>query len=167
MTNNIAFTTIHGSRLYGLNHENSDYDNMFVYMDDRKAVHYKAGDIDNIHVGIFDLVNKAIGGSHQYIEGVFSQQKKWEDETYRPFIENLVIPGAAVREKFERTIKKLSFEDLKLRRHAVRLSLGLAQLTDTGKMNPTLTDSQVFYVNTMAETFEGEKLFLILTHQAL
>ena len=154
----IAFTTVHGSRLYGLDHAGSDKDSMIVYNDHRRAKHKKNGDEDVIHVGIFDLIEKAYDGSHQFVEGIFSQKKTWHDETYRPLIESLVIPGAHVAEKYERTIKKLCYENTKLRRHAVRLWLGLNQLRASGKMNPTLNAVQASNVRLLADFARDDTL---------
>lgn len=154
----IAFTTLHGSRLYGLDHKESDKDMMIVYNDHRKAKHKKNGDEDVIHVGIFDLIEKAYGGSHQFVEGVFSQKKIWEDETYRPLIDGLRIPGSTIAVKYERTIKKLCYEDTKLRRHAARLALNLSQLRHTGQCNPSLTPLQIHNVKTLAKYAKDDTL---------
>ena len=154
----IAFTTVHGSRLYGLDHEGSDKDSMIVYNDHRRANHKKNGDEDVIHVGIFDLIEKAYGGAHQYVEGVFSQKKIWQDETYRPLIENIRIPGATVAEKYERTIKKLSYGEFKLRRHAIRLSIALNSLRRAGHYDPTLNYTQIQRVTELAELVKDDTL---------
>jgi hypothetical protein len=162
MTDKILFTTVHGSHLYGLAHAGSDRDSMVVYADSRKARHKKSGEDDRIHVGVYDLLEKAADGSHQFVEGLFSQKKVWHDESFRPLLEATRIPGAWVRPKFERTIKKFCFDDFKFRRHAVRLHFLLRDLTDTGVADPTLSPIRVAYANYLAERYEDRELFNIL-----
>lgn len=156
----LAFTTPHGSHLYGLSHAGSDRDYMYVYMDSRRALHKHSGGLDVIHVGIYDLLLKASSGAHQFVEGVFSQKKEWHDESFRPLIENFIVPGAVVREKYERTIKSFAFgETTKHRRHAVRLALELEDLTAFGRTNPTMDIERLLYIKKTADQFDGEKLY--------
>src|SRR6187431_1837508 len=113
----IIFSTIHGSRLYGLDHAGSDDDQYVVYEEKRGARQSVTGKDDITRVGLHDFLDKAFSGSHQSVEALFSPYKVWELDEYRPFIENAVIPAGGIREKYMRTIKKFSFEDFKRRRH--------------------------------------------------
>lgn len=154
---NIAFTTIHGSRLYGLSHDDSDRDSMIVYMDGRQAKNIKKGEEDIIHVGITTLIEKAESGAHQFLEGLFSQQKQWHNDDWKPMIENVRIPPALIAAKYERTIKRLCFDDFKRRRHAVRLFCGLSdmRLNNSGRFNPTLSEEDVEFTGYMATLYKN------------
>lgn len=151
----IAFTTIHGSRLYGLSHASSDNDSMIVYTDNRTAYHKKSGDDDVIHVGMNFLIQQAQEGSHQFLEGLLSQQKKWEDESFKALIESYRIPAHTVSAKYERTIKRLCFDTFKYRRHAVRLYCNLADLRETGTFNPTLSEEDIEFTGYMATLYKN------------
>jgi hypothetical protein len=157
---NIVFETVHGSILYGMNHANSDRDRMVVYNDNRKARHYHVGEDDCIRVGWIDLIDKAASGSHQFIEGLFSQEKVWTDERYKPLIEGMVIPVALVREKYTRTIHKFSHGPFKQRRHALRLAKSLLGLRQTGYFNPRLSADDVEWFTELANKYEGEELYI-------
>lgn len=158
----IAFTTAHGSHLYGLAHAGSDRDYMVVYNDSRRAVHKVNGSEDVVRVGIYDLVEKAQGGSHQFLEGVFSQQKEWQDETFRPFLEALRVPGSSIAPKYIRTIKRLCHDDFKFRRHAVRLSFFLDDLREFGRASPTLSAERIERANELATLHKEGDLFRVL-----
>lgn len=161
----IIFTTPHGLHLYGLAHAGSDNDSMIVYADERPAKNRKSGDQDIIHVGVYALIEMAQSGSHQFVEGIMSQKKIYYDESWRTYIENLQIPPAQIGEKYERTIKKLCFEDsFKLRRHAVRLWCNLSDMRihSLGRFDPTLTTGDVLFVSKLAKDYRDKELRQIL-----
>ncbi len=162
---NVIFTTPHGSHLYGLAHAGSDNDSMIVYADERPAKHRKNGEDDVIHVGIYALLEMAQSGSHQFVEGIMSQQKTYHDETWRTYIEGFQIPAGQIAEKYERTIKKLCFEDsFKLRRHAVRLWCNLSDMRihSQGRFNPTLPNREILFISKMAKDYRDQELRQIL-----
>lgn len=166
---NIIFATPHGSHLYGMAHEGSDNDSMIVYADDRPAKHRKSGDQDIIHVGIYALIEMAQSGSHQFVEGIMSQQKIYHDTSWRTYIEGIQLPAGQISEKYERTIKKLCFEDsFKLRRHAVRLWCNLTDLRthSQGRFDPTLNTGDVLFVSKLAKDFRDKELRQILLPRA-
>lgn len=156
----VIFRTIHGSRLYGLNHAKSDEDLMVVYDDERTALHVHRGQDDTVHVGFNDFLNKALSGSHQSLEALFSPFKEWEQEQYRPFLEGIIVPVAGIREKYVRTIKRFSFGDFKLRRHAVRLAYSLVDLQKYGRFNPRLSPERVKESTQIAWNLYGNALRL-------
>lgn len=160
----VVFTTPHGSRLYGLDHEDSDYDGMVVYRNSRKPVHKKVGEEDTIHVGFSHLLLYAVEGSHQYLEGLFSQQKTWYAVEYKPVVDSIVVPSGPVRKKYERTIKKFSFGPEKQRRHAVRLAYNLMRLSRDGRFNPTLERYVALRVKDIGSGLHNEELFEYLVH---
>lgn len=160
MTDQIVFTTVHGSRLYGLNHADSDDDSMIVYNDKRKPLHVKRGDLDVIHVGLPWLLDNAYKGSVQFVEAVFSHDKVWTDPSWRPMFDTMRIPVAAVRETFTRTIRTFVHMDTqKSRQHAVRLGLALHDIrVNDGWYDPKLTERQQFTVRALATLYRGDDL---------
>lgn len=157
----LIFETIHGSNLYGMAHEGSDRDMYYVYADGRKARQSVSGDDDVVRVGWDDFLEKALSGSHQSLEALFSPVKVWHDERYRPYVEGIVVPAGPVREKYMRTIKKFSYGDFKRRRHALRLALNLQELTRRGKFNPELTRPEVDNITLLALVYHGDELYEI------
>lgn len=153
------FSTIHGSHLYGLAHAWSDVD-VFCVTDseERKSRHVQSGKYDTVYVGFSTFMERANSGSHQAVEALFSQQKHWALEEYRPVIEKAFVCGPEVFAKYERTIKKFCFGDFKRRRHAVRLSFNLRDLRDTGRFNPEMDSIQVALASGVADVLEGDRL---------
>ncbi len=155
----VIFSTIHGSRLYGLDHAGSDDDQFIVFEEKRQARQSVSGKDDIVRVGLHDFLDKAYGGSHQSVEALFSPFKVWEAEEYRPFLDHAVIPAGAVREKYMRTIKKFSFEDFKRRRHAVRLGFSVIGMQSEGRFNPRLSPMQIIEATDLANNLWGLPLY--------
>lgn len=161
----LIFSTVHGSHLYGLAHEKSDRDVYYVY--DGKGTSNKLrqtmkGDDDSVRGTLDAFLNRAIAGSHQSVEALFSNKKIWYNDMYRPYLDNLVITGGAVFAKYERTIKKFCYGDFKRRRHACRLRLNLQDLREYGRFNPELTETQKIMCNGFAKVYEGDELWAAL-----
>lgn len=160
----VIFTTIHGSRLYGFAHPDSDYDTFTVTTSRSPKAHQSIrDDSDHFTVGLGRFLDLATSGSHQSVEALFSPYKVWADtdaaRQYRPMLESIRVGGVA--EKFERTILKFSYGDFKRRRHACRLSLALDSLRVHGRMNPALNEWQIGWCNRTAE-LEGDDLAVAL-----
>lgn len=157
---NLVFETVHGSRLYGLAHEDSDHD-LFRVVTDRatKSRHYKDGDLDVTEVGLSLFLERAASGSHQAVEAMFSPYKIWGDESHKEVIESYVVYGTDVVEKYERTIKKFCHGDFKQRRHALRLALNLAGLRKRGRFYPVLSEWEVSMISDFATRYEGQELW--------
>jgi hypothetical protein len=152
----VIFSTIHGSRLYGFNHAGSDEDQYIVFEEKISAKQSVSGKDDILRTGLHDFLDKAFSGSHQSLEALMSQEKVYEAEEYRPFLENARVPAAGVRVKYIRTIKKFCFEDFKRRRHAVRLGYNLADLYALdGRFNPRLSDERIDDANLLADSHWG------------
>ncbi|MFT4258035.1 hypothetical protein [Microbacterium sp.] len=152
--------TEHGSRLYGLAHEGSDFDFFAVYDDDRLMRRWVEGDSDCTEVGLPRFLELAFSGSHQSVEALFSRQKFWwpAGEKWRPMLDAARVSGADVFEKYEHTIRKFCFGDFKRRRHAVRLSINLRYLRRFGRFDPHLSTSDARYASWMAEGLTGADL---------
>lgn len=155
------FRTIHGSRLYGLDHAGSDKDTFIVTTSNAtKTKHTVSAEEDQQIVGLNLFLYRTYTGSHQSVEALFSPFKVWnpEYEHYRPMVEEMTVYGSNVFEKYERTIKNFCFGDFKRRRHAVRLSWNLMELRENGRFNPRMTDEQIGFSAFLAETMDGENL---------
>lgn len=160
MSDDIIFTSVHGSRLYGLDHEGSDRDSIIVYGDKRKARHKQVGKEDTIHIGLADLLDKAFSGAPQFVEAVFSHKKEWTNTDWRPMFDSFRVPVSAVRAKYMRTIRAFVGTDTqKSRQHAIRLGLALMHLRkNNGWYSPTLTPEEVEFVKATASLYQGEQL---------
>lgn len=164
----VIFSTVHGSRLYGFDRKGSDYDTYTVTdSTSLKANQSVNGPYDIVRVGFNGFLIKALGGSHQGVEALFSPLKEWNDEFLhlKPFIDNMVVCGGPVYEKYERTIKKFCYGDFKKRRHAVRLALNLEDLRDVGRFNPVMDEIDIGLCNTLADRMEGEGLWKTLMEE--
>lgn len=153
---------MHGSHLYGLAHEGSDMD-IFTVTDARTAgaTHRVIDGVDTCEMGVDAFLERALSGSHQSVEAMFSPVKEWApgmDHVWGPMVEGHRITGADVFKKYERTIKKFCFGDFKRRRHACRLSLNLAGLRRDGRFSPVMTQVEALLATKFAEAFEGETL---------
>ena len=159
------FTTIAGSRLYGFDRKDSDYDTYTVTdSTNLKARQTVNGPYDLVRVGFNGFLIKALGGSHQSVEAMMSPLKEWNEEYLylKPFVDNMVVCGSAVYQKYERTIKKFCYGDFKKRRHAVRLSLNLEDLRSVGRFNPIMSEIDIDLCNTLADRLEGDALWTAL-----
>ena len=165
MEDNVVFTTIHGSRLYGFSHAGSDYDRFTVFSDDRRARHSVSGELDHVRMGISRFLELAEGGSHQSVEALFSPVKEWGSSAwmFRSMLEGMVITGSEVFAKYERTIKAFAHGDFKRRRHAVRLWLNLKELREHGLIASVRLDyHSINWATFVANTYEGDNLLRVL-----
>lgn len=163
----LIFSTVHGSHLYGLAHEDSDLDVYEVYEGKALKLRQSINDKDDSVRGTIEaFLIRATTGSHQSVEALFSQQKQWAPgmhEKYGPMLEGLRITGGDVYAKYERTIKSFAHsEEVKKRVHAVRLSLNLTALRNHGRFNPTLTQMEATMCKAYGKTFIGNDLLELL-----
>lgn len=164
----LIFRTIHGSRLYGLDHEGSDLDVYQVYEGQGTHLNQTVNThgIDTVVGTLEAFTRRALTGSHQSCEALFSPVKEFPPgmrEKYGAYLDGFRITGGDVFEKYERTIRKFCYGDFKRRRHAVRLSLNLTALRSTGRFNPRLTELQADYATEVAGQFADDGLARILT----
>lgn len=158
----LIFSTVHGSHLYGLAHDESDLDVYEVYEGKSRTLrHAIVGDLDRVRGTLEGFLIRAYSGSHQSVEALFSKHKVYEpgmEEKYGAFLDGLYIEGGEVYAKYERTIKKFSFGDFKKRRHACRLALNLHDLRKYGRFDPTLTPTAAALCAGYAKTLSGKEL---------
>lgn len=163
------FTTIHGSRLYGLEHASSDHDYYRVVTDKHRFEEGERGQRvrsfgdkteDTLVITFTDFLRRVSKGSHQALEALFSPVKVWDDAglSRKPFIEAQRVTSPDAFEAYERTIRKFAFGDFKRRRHGVRLSMNLGELRYMGRFNPHMTPKQIGYANECATTLSGNAM---------
>lgn len=156
----ILFQTVHGSRLYGLAHANSDNDvytvvtkKPYTGRGQGKARYAKQTIVDKEDSMVVDFgtwVEMCKSGVPQALEAMFSQM---------PIVDKIgsfragFRCGTEVYKRYFRTIKSFALsedEGIKKRRHALRLALNLNELGMTGRFNPTLTPADAWWVTNMA-----------------
>lgn len=163
MTREVLFKTLHGSRLYGLAHADSDEDFYTVVtkkpVDTRYGRQTRAryakqkitGDEDNMVIDIGTWLDQCRSGVPQALEAMYSNMVVGDDKIadfrrgYRA--------GTDVFERYLRTIKSFALADdegIKRRRHALRLALNLNELAKTSRFNPTLSPDDARYITKMA-----------------
>lgn len=151
------FKTIHGSKLYGLDHAESD-DDWYVVTPTKRtkrmlnAKHRKNGDLDTVTVDFHTFTMMAQQGVPQALETMFS--RKAVSPFFEPYRTSWFASDPEVVSRYLRTIHAFSLDDsnkqVKYHRHALRLSLNLDELVHTGRFNPTLNPTQAEYVKRVA-----------------
>lgn len=149
-TDTVLLKTIHGSKLYGLNHADSDDDYYVVTPTVRtkkalNAKHKIDGDLDVVTVDFASFVRMAENGVPQALETMFS--KKTESPFFEDYRTAWFASDPRTVARYIKTIKSFSLDESakqeKYQRHALRLSLNLEQLVYTGRFNPTLNEGDV------------------------
>lgn len=163
----LIFMTVHGSHLYGMAHEGSDRDYYLVYEGTDPKLRQRVVDGADVVRGTVDaFLTRAVSGSHQSVEALFSPFKVYPSlemrERWDPLFEGLRITGPEVFEKYERTIRKFCYGDFKRRRHAVRLAQNLKGLRGNGRFNPDMTAEEIEMANTLAADLSAEELRHVL-----
>lgn len=155
--------TIHGSRLYGLAHADSDQD-IFRVVAARSGARQKVtGSEDATVMGLDTFLEYVYSGSHQSCEALFSPYALVHPY-YMPMFSQIRVTGSAVFSKYRRTIKSFSYGDEKRRRHAVRLGFNLRDLRTYGRFNPVLTEDQRYKVIVLSQLYRGQSLFDIASN---
>lgn len=139
----ILFKTVHGSRLYGLAHEDSDHD-FYTVVSKVKTARAKyakqsiIGDTDSMVVDFGTWLHQCEIGVPQALEAMFSKM---------PLVDNIeglrlgYTVGTGVWERYLRTIKSFALNEensFKKKRHALRLAFNLNEMSRYGRFNPTL-----------------------------
>lgn len=136
------FETIHGSRLYGLDHAESDYDfyRVLRFGVSRRTKHLIAGTDDTLTLTFPKFMQLASEGRPQALEAMFSAIPTTDEI---PHLRSAFRPSqSAVIDAYARTIRSFAFSNTyKKRRHALRLTHNLNEFLDKGWFNPTLSES--------------------------
>lgn len=159
----ILFKTVHGSRLYGLSHENSDEDFYTVVTKQpvdatynrqiraRYAKQHISGNEDSMIVDFGTWVEMCRSGVPQALEAMFSDMVIGNDRI-ADFRASFRC-GTEVYDKYFRTIKSFALAEdpsRKKRKHALRLALNLSEMARYGRFNPTLSPEDARYITNMS-----------------
>jgi predicted nucleotidyltransferase len=159
----VLFKTVHGSRLYGLAHENSDEDFYTVVIQPArrgwpgrqpKANYSKqkiSGSEDSVVVGFGTWIEQCKSGVPQALEAMFSDMVI---EDHIPNLRAAFRAGPACWPKYLDTIKSFAYaekDSYKRKRHALRLALNLSEMSRTGRFNPTLNPVRAVMITDWAD----------------
>lgn len=152
---------MHGSRLYGLDHANSDEDYYVVteYGPAKQKVTQEADGTtaDFFVIGLDSFLQKVEKGTHQAIEALHSDIAKYKPE-WETYFRNMRTYSPLIEETYDRTIRHLAAGDtFKKRRHAIRLMFNLIDLRRYGTFNPYMFLGQRIIANRWADE-SNEKL---------
>ena len=150
----LLLRTVHGSRLYGLSHAQSDFDYFEVYGWTKFRGKQKIADGDDRTRQSYDrFMRYCEKGVPQYLEAMFSTMA---DVDNFPFNRAWYgIDYVNVRDTYLRTVKSfwmagVEENNFKKKRHSARLALNLTTIYERGRFNPTLTPQEIARVNEMA-----------------
>lgn len=144
----LLLRTVHGSRLYGLAHENSDYDWYFVYDVElnrgNQSVH---GDYDETVVPVRLFMEQLAEGMPKALEAFFSpfaERSPVLQELHRSY-----RVGATAAIRGTRRVMRAYARDtgFKNQRHALRSTLQLRDMMEYGRFNPVLTPERIALLN--------------------
>ena len=159
--------TVHGSHLYGLSTPESDVDTYTVISNNifkKKATfaHQSIiGDQDTFVADLSTFLKQCDEGVPQALEAMFSTQANVDHiktfrRRYRPNVANAI-------KTYNRTIDNFLFRgDAKGRVHAVRLTLNLYDLVQSGRFDPTLGEGDQQTVMINSKTPESAAGFISL-----
>lgn len=157
MKHSVLFKTIHGSRLYGLSHENSDYD-FYTVVDKVKtakakySTHKIVDNEDSVVVDFGTWVNFCTRGVPQALEAMFATDPFVQKDKVADFRAGFRVGTDEVLDRYLRTIKSFALQDdFKHKRHALRLALNMRSLREHGRFNPTLDRVSAELVNSLAK----------------
>ena len=146
----LLFRTVHGSRLYGTNHENSDWDYWEVYSNKvpspAKWIKQKIeGKDDRVRLNLSTFTLYAYRSSHQVLEAMFSDRAEVDELT--AFRNSFRLNTYTFVPLYKRTIKSFVFnEDRKSKMHAARLCFNLMDGLEYGRFNPTMSGRRLRFL---------------------
>lgn len=168
---NTALETIHGSKLYGLSHSNSDHDTYAVLSDASKRYARQSikGKDDIMLISLHRFLSLCDEGVPQALEALFSPYAKM-DPRYAPMFRAFRIGATQMSIRYRRTILNFGFQaqeknadgeripadTLKLRRHALRLCYNLSDGLRYGRFNPAFTPEQAAELTRLATPDDDE-----------
>lgn len=139
----VLLATVHGSRLYNLAHENSDYDWFEVHgWDKARGGQRIVGTEDRTKTSYDRFMRYCEKGVPQYLEAMFSQKAYIDNFPFDR--QQFYVPGMReVRDTYKRTIKAFwargkEENSNKMKVHAWRLHYNLCDMEESGRFNPSL-----------------------------
>ncbi|WP_192496671.1 nucleotidyltransferase domain-containing protein [Pseudoclavibacter sp. CFCC 13796] len=144
----VILQTVHGSRLYGLQHPGSDYD--FSLVVDRRMprpLHIIRADVDVTVVSVDEFMAQVFRGVPQALEALYSASAQITD-AWAPFLRRWRSTGTLVRSTFRRTQAAFRRDRVTSKRliHARRLQIEAAQIESCGRLRPELTATEIAWV---------------------
>lgn len=159
----MLLNTVHGSTLYGLNHDKSDEDR-FIVTEFGKSKQILNADDDVVLFNLKDFRKKITKGSHQAIEAAFSPIAEVSADL-KPWLDGLRVYSSEIDHAYMRTIKSMCLDrsTFKKKRHAVRLTINLSDLRAYGRFNPRMTKGEVMLATTLATSLSDKQLWASLS----
>lgn len=161
----VLLRTIHGSHLYGLAHAGSDMDVYEVIATERGK--RKRNIKQTINEGLDKTVVDMSTFMHMVDECVpQALEALWtpvaEIDEINPFRTQYRVNRTKMRDVYVRTALNFArHDDVKRKRHALRLLLNLGSALEFGKFNPRLTPlDKIILSSSMGETNRYEDIFL-------
>lgn len=141
--NPMLLMLVTGSRLYRLDHADSDVDRYAVHMQSAKPRQRIVDDNDTLTLGWPQFVEQATRGVPQAMEAMFAPADAVTVDLLPGFRAGFRVAGFEAMDRVRRTIASF-FRDggTKRRRHALRLAFAYAELRERGRFNPRLSDHQ-------------------------
>ena len=153
--------TIHGSRLYGTYHDQSDFDWYSVRLEGRRARQSIVGDQDNVVLNYEEFLKQVFRGVPQACEALWSPEAEIHPK-YLPYLRSIRLWGGEPADRHERTVRNFCYGDFKRRRHAVRMGWNLMNLRQQGWYYPRMNADQVKIAEHLANHWHGDELAAIL-----
>jgi hypothetical protein len=147
----VLFKTIHGSRLYGLSHADSDYD-WYTVVDKRPYRHPVQTIVDGQDSHVFELsewIDHCQRGTPQALEAMFSTKAEIDK---LPDLRRDFKAGGHSFFTFLKVIRSLQgWDDFKHKRHMIRLAYEAQDLARYGRFDPTMTPLRIETANELAK----------------
>lgn len=147
----LLYRTIVGSRLYGTNRPDSDYDWMEVYSENMSTHQKIVGNIDTTQISLSNFMLRAGEGAHQMLEAMFAPRT--DVDMFYDMRSHFYPDTAKTVNLYRRTINK--FGDHKARKKvkamttALRMTYNLEELIQKGKFNPKLDGGTIDMLNSL------------------
>lgn len=159
----ILLRTIHGSHLYGLAHADSDRDIYEVFATTRTARKRNikqtiVNGIDKTSVDMSTFMHMVDECVPQALEALWSPVA--EIDNINSFRTQYRVNRAKMKEVYIRTARKFAeIDDVKHKRHALRLILNLGTTLEYGKFNPQLSATDLIILNAAGSTETFDRVF--------
>ena len=151
----VLFKTLHGSRLYGMSHENSDYD-YYTVVDKVKTDKAKFASqtildgVDSLVIDFGTWIEQCKDGVPQALEAMFSNMAVEDKITG---FRTQFYAGTPSHDRYLRTIRSFIYSNkdvYKRKRHGLRLAYNFVDLKRYGRFDPTLAKSRFEFISAKA-----------------
>jgi len=144
----LLFRSYAGSILHGLSTPSSDIDIFEIHSESFGSAHANKqevqkieGELDVTKITLSRFMQRSMDGSHQCLDAMFSSIAEVDEISA---LRKSFYAGSSTVEVFGRSIRELAHQKPpKKRRHAVRVTLNLIQMMETGRYEPRLTEPEI------------------------